>query len=116
PDSSPKSRSGSACSSIYSFPVGDGPRKRKTTNAAPWRSKAFLPGWRRCLFSTRQDARRLQRRPRGFGFTSFVPTAACGDKVSINQWISRQGQHLDTPIGLGRSALPNSPHAEDFIK
>src|SRR5262245_18478437 len=27
-----------------SFPVGDRPRARKTTNAAPWRSKAFLPG------------------------------------------------------------------------
>src|SRR5262245_810732 len=36
------------------------------------------------------------------------PTEACGDKVSINQWISRQGRHLDAPIGLGRSALPKA--------
>src|SRR5215510_3543763 len=33
---------------------GDRPREPKTTNAAPRRSKAFLPGRRRSLFSPRQ--------------------------------------------------------------
>src|SRR5262249_28693019 len=33
---------------------------------------------------------------------------ACGDKVSINQRINRQGRHLDITTGHGRSALPKA--------
>src|SRR5215510_2272176 len=42
---------------------GDRPREPKTTNVAPRRSKAFLPGRRRC-----------------FGFTSFMPIGSGGTK------------------------------------
>src|SRR6516225_5799314 len=64
---------------------GARPREPKTTNAVPRRSKAFLPGRRRCLFSARQDARRQQRRRRRFRFTSSVPTDSAGTKCKQNQ-------------------------------
>src|SRR5215467_12130973 len=64
---------------------GARPREPKTTNAVPRRSKAFLPGRRRCLFSPRQDARRQQRRRRRFRFTSSVPTGSAGTKCKQNQ-------------------------------
>src|SRR5262249_15302313 len=64
---------------------GARPREPKTTNAVPRRSKAFLPGRRRCLFSARQDARRQQRRRRRLRFTSSVPTGGPGTKCQQNQ-------------------------------
>src|SRR6516225_10703821 len=90
---------------------GARPREPKTTNAVPRRSKAFLPGRRRCLFSPRQDARRQQRRRRRFRFTSSVPTSSAGTKLPANQsdkW-STETQRRDLKIksALRKAACKN---------
>src|SRR5262245_27549536 len=57
----------------------------KTTNVAPRRSKAFLPGRRRCLFSARQDARLQQRRRRRFRLYKLHANRARRNKILVNQ-------------------------------
>jgi hypothetical protein len=64
---------------------GDRPREPKTTNVAPRRSKAFLPGRRRCLFSAREDARRQRRRRRRFRLYKLHANRVRRNKTLVNQ-------------------------------
>src|SRR5215469_2319461 len=85
---------------------GARPREPKTTNAVPRRSKAFLPGRRRCLFSARQDARRQQRRRR-LRFTSSVPTDSAGTKCKQNQ-SDKSYRRIPAARAEGQICLPES--------
>src|SRR5262249_33922329 len=95
---------------------GARPREPKTMNAVPRRSKAFLPGRRRCLFSARQDARRQQRRRRRFRFTSSVPTGGAEQSASKINQISRlaesQRRELKVKSALRKAACKNFVHAK----
>src|SRR6516162_3863066 len=87
--------------------LSGGARPREPKNAVPRRSKAFLPGRRRCLFSARQDARRQQRRRRRFRFTSSVPTDSAGQSASkinqINRLAESQRRELKVKSALRKA-------------
>src|SRR5215469_17405506 len=90
---------------------GARPREPKTTNAAPRRSKAFLPGRRRCLFSPRQDARRQQWRRRRFRLYKLRANRARRDKVSVNQ-LDKSSERIPALLSETRDLPPGKQRAK----
>src|ERR1700730_2401461 len=64
---------------------GDRPREPKTTNVAPRRARAVLPGRRNCVFGAREDARRQRRRRRRFRLYKVHANRVRRNKILVNQ-------------------------------